>query len=152
MDNRLQRQYYRAQRRAYRQQRRGYYGGGFGGLIVFLIILGAVTHLWVIFPLAFFVLPFLFWVVRPMFFNQMNQPPYQGQPYQQQPEQEQPIYQPYQQQPEPEQPVYQPYSQGYQPQQSAYEPAEAYEERSQPEYQSQQTQQYEEPMTMYPQE
>lgn len=147
MDNRMQRQYYRDQRRAYRRQRRGFYGGGFGGLIMCLIIIGAVTHLWILFPLAFFVFPFLFWIMRSMFAGPVNQPPYQ-----QQFGQEQPTYQPYQQ-PEPEPPAYQPYAQGYQPQQSAYQqPVEAYEERSQPEYQSQQTQQYEEPMTMYPQE
>lgn len=148
MDYRAQRRYYRAQRRAYRRQMRGYYGGGFGGL-VFLIVLAsmALSHLWILWPLAFFGIPFFLFVLRPIFFgsaNAMNQQQYS------QPQQEQPIYQqPYQ----PEQPVYQPYTQGYAAQQPPAQQAEVYQEGGQQyQYPAQQAQQYEEPMTMYPQE
>lgn len=148
MDYRAQRRYYRAQRRAYRRQMRGYYGG-FGGLIWLIVIISlATSHLWVLWPLAFFGIPVFFLVLRPLLFGTAaatNQPQY-GQP-----QQEQPIYQqPYQQEP----PAYQPYTQGYGAQQPVAQQSEIYQEGGQ-QYQypaQQQTQQYEEPMTMYPQE
>ncbi len=149
---RMQREYYRAQRRAYRRQMRGYYGGGFGGLVVLAIILISFSHLfWMIFPLVFFGIPFFFFVLRPLLFGALNQSPYnqQYQPYQQEQ-----MYQQYQQQqPQEDPPAYQPYSQGYQPQQPASKPAEIYQESGQQyQYPEQQTQQYEDPLTMYPRE
>src|SRR5262249_45671389 len=85
MDYRAQRRYYRAQRRAYRRQMRGHYGGGFGGLIFLTVIVSmAVSHLWILWPLAFFGIPFFFLVLRPLLFGTagaMNQPQY-GQPQQ----------------------------------------------------------------------
>ena len=156
-NDRMQRDYYRAQRRTYRRQRRGYFGGGFGGLIVLAIILISFSHLfWMLFPLVFFGIPFFIFVVRPLLFGAMNQPPYNQQQYQQyQPyQQQEPVYQPYQQQPQEDPPAYQPYSQGYQPQQQTSRPAENYQESGQQnEYpEQQQTRQYEDPMTMYPRE
>src|SRR5579883_2314377 len=106
-DYRAQRRYYKAQRRAYRRQMRGYYGG-LGGLIWLIVIASmALSHLWILWPLAFFGLPFFFLILRPLLFGTaaaMNQPPY-GQP-----QQEQPMYQQPSQQQEP---MYQPYQQGY---------------------------------------
>ncbi len=153
-NDRMQRDYYRAQRRAYRRQRRGYFGGGFGGLIVLAIILISFSHLfWMLFPLVFFGIPFFIFVLRPLLFGAMNHPPYNQQQYQQY--QQNPVYQPdQQQQPQEDPPVYQPYSQGYQPQQPISKPAESYQEGGQQhEYpEQQQTQQYEDPLTMYPRE
>ena len=156
MDFDTQRQYYRAQRRAFRRQRRGYMGGA-GGIVWLIIILAVVSShaFWALFPILFFGFPFFFWVIRPMLLRNtsgpMNQQPYNQSEYQQPEQQEQPYYPP-----QAQQPVYQPYTQGYTPQQSASQPHEAYEESSQPyQYQpgqQQQTQQYEEPLTMYPQE
>lgn len=150
MDYRSQRDYYRAQRRAFRRQRRGYFGG-VGGVIWLIIIISIFTShsFWAIWPLMFFGIPFFFWVIRPMLQgNAMNQQQQYSQPGYQQPEQ------PYTQQPY-QQPDYQPYTQGYTAQQSANQPHETYQEGGQSyQYQpeQQQTQQYEEPLTMYPQE
>lgn len=156
MDFRSQRDYYRTQRRAFRRQRRGYFGG-IGGIIWLIIILSVVTShwFWALFPLLLFGIPFFFWIVRPMLFGNMGpmnqQQPYVQPGYQQPEQQEQPYAQP-----QYEQPVYQPYTQGYAAQsQPSDGPHEAYQESSQPyQYQAgqQQAQQYEEPMTMYPQE
>jgi len=149
MDYRSQRDYYRAQRRASRHQRRGYFGG-IGGIIWLIIILSIVSShtFWALFPLLFFGIPFFFWVIRPMLqSNAMNQQTY-SQPDYQQPEQ------PYAQQ-QYQQTDYQPYTQGYAAQQPTDQPHEAYQEGGQSyQYQAgqQQTQQYEEPLTMYPQE
>jgi multisubunit Na+/H+ antiporter MnhG subunit len=150
---RMQRDFYRAQRRAYRRQMRGYYGGGgFSAFIVLAIILISFSHLfWMIFPLVFFGIPFFIFVLRPLLFGSLNQTPYnqQYQPYRQDQ-----MYQSYQQQqPQEDPPAYQPYSQGYQPQQPASKPAAIYQESGQQDqYAEQQTQQYEEPLTMYPRE
>jgi len=145
LENHTERQYYQAQHRAYQEERQSYHHKGLGTLLVVLLIIGITAHLWVILPLILFMFPLLlFWIMPAMFIRVIYQTPYQLEAYQ--------PYQPYQQL-DSEPPVYQPYTEGYQPQQSTYQqPAEAYEERSQPEYQNLQTQQYEEPMTMYPRE
>lgn len=148
MDYRTQSRYDRAQRRAYRRQRRGYFGG-IGGVIWLIIILSVFSShwFWALFPLFFFGIPFFFWVIRPMLYgaqNTTNQSPY-GQPG----------YQP-QEPPYAQQQTYQPYTQGYAAQQPVdNQPKETYQEGGQVyQYQAgqQQTQQYEEPLTMYPQE
>ncbi|HEY1351320.1 MAG TPA: hypothetical protein VGF67_16995 [Ktedonobacteraceae bacterium] len=149
----MQRDLYRAQRRAYRRQRRGYYGGGFGGLIVLAIILVSFSHLfWMFFPLVFFGIPFFVFVLRPLLSGTLNQPPYnqhQQQPYNQQG----PVYQPYQQQPQEDPSAYQPYNRGYEPQQSVSKPVPDQESHQQyTDGEQQQTQQYEDPLTMYPRE
>jgi hypothetical protein len=151
MDYRTQQEYDRAQRRAYRRQRRGYFGG-ISGIVWLVIILSVLNShwFWALFPLVFFAIPFFFWVIRPMFWSSQgmtSQQPF-GQPGYQQPEQ------PYTQQPA-QQEVYQPYTQGYAAQQPTSQPHETYQEGGQAyQYQaeSQQTQQYEDPLTMYPQE
>lgn len=155
MDYRAQRDYYRAQRRAYRRQRRGYFGG-IGGIIWLIIILSVVTShwFWALFPLLLFGIPFFMFVIRPMLFGPVPGATYQqpyNQPQYQQPEsQDQPYAQTQYQQP-----TYQPYTQGYAAQQPDSQPHETYQEGGQSyQYQpgQQQTQQYEEPLTMYPQE
>ncbi|HEX7735775.1 MAG TPA: hypothetical protein VF458_12975 [Ktedonobacteraceae bacterium] len=146
MDYRAQRDYDRAQRRAYRHQRRGYYGG-VGGVIWLIIIISMVSShwFWMIFPWLFIGLPIFWWGIRPMLRgNAMNQ------------QQQQPYSQPVYQQPEQQQPDYQAYNQGYSAQQQPVaQPRETYQEGGQSyQYQpgQQQNQQYEEPLTMYPQE
>ena len=156
MDNR---DIYRNQRRAFRQQmryrRRGAFGG-FGGLI--LVIIGIMVlnhHLWSMFPLVFFAFPLFFFITRAMRQRgnwSMSQP---QQPDSQLYQQNQPVYQQPVQPEQPEQPVYQPYTQGYQPQQTPAQSGETYQEAGQQyQYPAQQNtqQQYEEPLTMYPQE
>jgi hypothetical protein len=121
---------------------RGYYGGGFGGLIVLAIILVSFSHLfWMFFPLVFFGIPFFVFVLRPLLSGTLNQPPYNQPPYQQQQPQEDPS-------------AYQSYSRGYEPQQAASKPATSDQESNQQYAGSgqQQTQQYEDPLTMYPRE
>jgi len=149
MDYRAQRDYDRAQRRAFRHQRRGYYGG-IGGIIWLIIIISMLSShwFWMIFPWLVLGIPCFFWVLRPMFWNNsMNQQqPYNQPMYQQPGAQEQPYAQP---------PIYQPYSQGYTAQPLTSRPQETYQEGDQAyQYQPEQpqTQQYEEPLTMYPQE
>ncbi|HEU5381374.1 MAG TPA: hypothetical protein VFV38_38610 [Ktedonobacteraceae bacterium] len=141
---------YQAQRKTYRRQMRGSYGG-LGGLIWLIVIASlAMTHLWQLSLLAFFSLPFLFLVLRLLLFSTahaMNQPQYS------QPQQEQPFYQQPYQPSQQEQPGYQPYPQGYGAQQFSTQQSEIFHEGGQ-QYQelARQTQQYEEPITMYPQE
>lgn len=151
----------------YRMRRRGRRRGlsGIGGIIWLIIIISVLSSHW-IWPMIFSVLPLVFiffFFLRPRLSNMFgmgnqqpySQPNYQQQPYQQQPYQ-QPIYQaPQYNQPQDEQrdvPVYQPYTQGYQPQESAPGP-QIYHGSEQQQYPEQQTQQqYEEPLTMYPQD
>ncbi|HEY0754832.1 MAG TPA: hypothetical protein VGD98_12795 [Ktedonobacteraceae bacterium] len=150
MDYRSQSYYYRAQRRGPR--RRGYFGG-IGGIIWLIIIISLFSGhgSFLIFPWLLIGLPFFFWVLRPMLWGRSNQQQPDAQPY----------VQPGAQQPDqpaqyaaPQEPIYQPYNQGYTAQQTVNEPHEAYVESSQPnQYEVEQhTQQYEEPMTIYPQE
>jgi len=149
MNYRAQRRSQRARRNAYRQQIRGSYGG-FGGLIWLIVIASlAMTHLWQLSLLAFFVLPFVFLVLRPILFGTANAMKQQySQPRQEQTPYQQPS-QPFQQ----EQSDYQPYTQGYGAQQSYTQQSEIYQEGGQQsQYRVQQTQQYEEPITIYPQE
>jgi hypothetical protein len=149
--------YDRAQRRAYRRQRRGYFGGA-GGIVWLIIILAVVNShaIWALFPLIIFGIPFFMWVIRPILMgngqgNTNTQPPYMQPGYQQPEARDQPYAHPYQQ------PAYQPYTQGYTPQQPASQPHETYQEGGQiyqyeEDQQQPHTQQYEEPLTMYPQE
>lgn len=135
---------YRAQRGICR--RRCNLGGVVGILwmFMFLSLLGSHwfwTWLWIGLPLSF-------WVSRPMFQgNPMNQPQFSAPPGFQQ--QEPPEY-PSDQQGQ----VSQPYNQGYTAQQTVGQFHETYREASPlSQYQAgQQGQQYEEPLTMYPQE
>jgi hypothetical protein len=164
-DDRTQRRLYRDQQRAWRRQRRGFYGGI--GSFIWLIVLAFLifgNHLaWFPIPIFFLIILCVVLIRRaPMsgMGNQMYQPPmYQPpEPSVYQPPVYQPpepsVYQPpvYQ----PPEPVYRPYAEGYRPQetvaQSVPQPHEA--EQPQPyQYTEQETsQQYEEPLTMYPSE
>lgn len=137
---------YRGQRRASRRYR--HYGPLNGIIWPLAIILFFATHFWFWFLLAIFVPILLVNLLRSFEMNPQQQQAYTQPTYQYQPA-EQPMYQqPYQQA---EQPVYQPYSQGYTPQQPVSPPPPIIQEREQP-YQYQEQQQYEDPLTMYPQE
>lgn len=141
---------YRAQSNAYRRQMRGYYGG-FGGLIWLIVIASlAMIHLWQLSLLAFFGLPFFFLVLRPILFNAASA---RNQQQYGQPQQEPPGYQQSDQPYHPEQLDYQPYTRGYDAQHPPVRQSEIYQESEQQYlYPAQQTQQYEEPIAMYPQE
>jgi hypothetical protein len=141
---------YRARSNAYRRQTRGSYGG-LGGLIWLIMIASlAVTHLWQLALLVFFALPFFFLVLRPILFSTANA---RNRQQYSQPQQEQPFFQEPFHPSQPEQLDSQPYSQGYGAQRPPMQRSEISQEGGeQDQYPAQQTQQYEEPITMYPQE
>lgn len=160
-DPRMQHRLARAQHRAYRRQMRGYYRsrgfyGGIGGF-TWLLVLGIIlmSHQWFWFPLLMFGIPFFFFVLRPRLFGPGNttyQPPYgQATPYQQPTPYQQEMGEPAQPQ---QQEAYQPYTQGYRA------PAQAVPQTPSPREKEEgyryaepaNQQQYEEPLTMYPQE
>jgi hypothetical protein len=130
---------YPDQRRAYRRQRRVNFGRLNSIIWPLAIVLFFITHTWIWLLLAVFAPMIITGLLGAFetnsFQQQQNQPVYQ-QPYQQQQEQ----------------PMYQPYTQGYSPQQAATPQPEIYQASEQPYQQQQhQQQQYEDPLTMYPQ-
>ncbi|HEX7737109.1 MAG TPA: hypothetical protein VF458_19850 [Ktedonobacteraceae bacterium] len=141
MDFREQRRIARAQRRAYRrQQRYRNHSSRVGGMIIWPLafVLFIITHswVWVVVAVCALIILAATYYLGTLSNRRMDQPQRNNQP----------IYQ------QREQPAYQPYTQGYTPRPAHPQP-EIYQEGSQQyQYPSQQQQQYEEPMTMYPEE